>query len=199
MFRGPSFIVSTMQDETTPIFKRLWYDWTQQQPGFEPTNPLGQCWVPPIVAFYDQQGLLRTYLSPGGSIRSLHPVSPWGKLFKEAAVDHYRLVYRQLMGDTEYHLVDLFDYILDTIPHTGQLFTLAAYKDRTNFYYSNMRLYLVEAGFCLFVPPPRIPTLAACTLFPCLECDFLMFSSMFCPRAVKWVRKRLLMLPLYFA
>ena len=64
MFRGPSFIVSTMQEETTPIFKRLWYDWTQQQPGIEPTNPLGQCWVPPIVAFYDQQGLLRTYSLP---------------------------------------------------------------------------------------------------------------------------------------
>ena len=60
MFRGPSFIVSTMQEETTPIFKRLWYDWTQQQPGIEPTNPLGQCWVPPILAFYDQQGLLGT-------------------------------------------------------------------------------------------------------------------------------------------
>ena len=57
---------------TTPIFKRLWYDWTQQQPGIEPTNPLGQCWVPPIVAFYDQQGLLRTYSSPGSSIRSPH-------------------------------------------------------------------------------------------------------------------------------
>ena len=27
MFRGPFFIVSTMQEETTPIFKRLWYDW----------------------------------------------------------------------------------------------------------------------------------------------------------------------------
>ena len=78
MFRGPSFIVSTMQGRTTPIFKRLWYDWTQQQPGIEPTNPLGQCWVPPIVAFYDQQGLLRTYLLPGGSIRSPHPGSPRG-------------------------------------------------------------------------------------------------------------------------
>ena len=78
MFRGPSFefIVSTMQEETTPIFKRLWYDWTQQQPGIEPTNSLGQCWVPPIVAFYDQQGLLRTYSLPGGSIRSPHPGSP---------------------------------------------------------------------------------------------------------------------------
>ena len=75
MFRGPSFIVSTMQEVTTPIFKRLWYDWTQQQPGIEPTNPLGQCCVPPIVAFYDQQGLLRTYSLPGGSIRSPHPGS----------------------------------------------------------------------------------------------------------------------------
>ena len=75
MFRGPSFIVSTMQEETTPIFKRLWYDWTQHQPGIEPTNPLGQCWVPPIVTFYNQQGLLRTYSSPGGSIRSPHPGS----------------------------------------------------------------------------------------------------------------------------
>ena len=64
MFCGSSFIVSTMQEETTPIFKRLWYYWTQQQPGIEPTNPLGQCWVPPIVAFYDQQGLLRTYSLP---------------------------------------------------------------------------------------------------------------------------------------
>ena len=79
MFRGPSFIVSTMQEETTPIFKRLWYDWTQQQPGIEPTNPLGQCWVPPIVAFYDQQELLRTYSSPGSSIRSPHPGSPRGE------------------------------------------------------------------------------------------------------------------------
>ena len=75
MFCGPSFIVSTMQEETTPIFKRLWYDWTQQQPGIEPNNPLGQCWVPPIVAFYDQQGLLRAYLLRGGSIRSPHPGS----------------------------------------------------------------------------------------------------------------------------
>ena len=76
MFRGPHFIVNTIQAGITPIFKRLWYDWTQQQPGIEPTNPLGQCWVPPIVAFYDQQGLLRTYSLPGSSIRSPHPGSP---------------------------------------------------------------------------------------------------------------------------
>ena len=78
MFHGPHLIVSTMQEKTTPIFKRLWYDWTQQQPGVELTNPLGQCWVPPIVAFYDQQGLLRTYSLPGSSIRSLHSGSPRG-------------------------------------------------------------------------------------------------------------------------
>ena len=74
MFRGPSFIVSTMQEETTPIFKRLWYDWTQQQPGIEPTNPLGQCWVPPIVAFY-------IYISAGATedlfvTRELHQEPP---------------------------------------------------------------------------------------------------------------------------
>ena len=71
-----------MQEETTPIFKRLWYDWTQQQPGIKPTNPLGQCWVPTIVAFYDQQGLLRTSSSPGSSIRSPHPGSPQQVLLK---------------------------------------------------------------------------------------------------------------------
>ena len=79
MFRGPSFIVSTMQEETAPIFKRLWYDWTQQQPGIEHTNPLGQCWVPPIVAFYNQQGLLRTYSLPGSSIRIPVP-DPHGRI-----------------------------------------------------------------------------------------------------------------------
>ena len=77
MFGGTHFIVntivSTMQEETTPIFKRLWYDWTQQQPGIKPTNPLGQCWVPPIFAFYKQQGPLRTYLSPGVSIPTPDP------------------------------------------------------------------------------------------------------------------------------
>ena len=85
MFLGPSFIVSTMQEETTPIVKHLWYDWTQQQPGIEPTTPptrcwvpLTRCWVPPIVAFYDQQGLLRTYLLPWGSIRRPHLGSPRG-------------------------------------------------------------------------------------------------------------------------
>ena len=56
MFRGHSFIVSTMQEETTPIFKRLWYDWTQQQPEIEPTNPLGQCWVPLLLPFTISKG-----------------------------------------------------------------------------------------------------------------------------------------------
>ena len=56
------------------IYELRW----QQQPGIEPTNPLDQCWVPPIIAFYDQQGLLRTYSSPGGSIRTPDPVSPLG-------------------------------------------------------------------------------------------------------------------------
>ena len=38
---------------------------------------------PPILAFYDQQVLLRTYLSPGGSIRSPHPRSPRGEEVKK--------------------------------------------------------------------------------------------------------------------
>ena len=64
MFHGPHFIVSTMQAGTTPIFNV--FDMTVPSSNREskPTNPLGQGWVPPIVAFYDQQGLLRTYSSP---------------------------------------------------------------------------------------------------------------------------------------
>ena len=46
-------------------FKNLWYDWTQHQSGIEPVKLLGQCWVSPIVTFYDQQGLLRAYSSLG--------------------------------------------------------------------------------------------------------------------------------------
>ena len=46
-------------------FYSLWYDWTQHQLGNEPTKPPGRCYVPPIVVFYDHQGLLRTYSLPG--------------------------------------------------------------------------------------------------------------------------------------
>ena len=75
------FIVSTMQAGTTPIFN-LWYAWTR----IKPTNPLGQCWVPPIVTFYDQQGLLRTYSSPGSSIRSPHPGCPQSTIWERITV-----------------------------------------------------------------------------------------------------------------
>ena len=78
-----------MQEGTTPIFKRLWYNWTQQQPGIEPTNWL----VPPIVAFYDQQGLLRTYLLLGGSIRSAHPGSPQAS-FQKLTMAHIIILMR---------------------------------------------------------------------------------------------------------
>ena len=37
---------------------------TQHQPGIEPITPLGQYWVTPIVAFYNQQELLRAYSPP---------------------------------------------------------------------------------------------------------------------------------------
>ena len=120
--------MSTMQEETTPIFKRLWYDWTQQQPGIEHTNPLGQCWVPPIVAFYDQQGLLRTYSLPESSIRSPHPGSPRGlfslffvcgisltsgQLFNELFPDCTRSCFSQVVshcmgGDRIYEMRCLF-------------------------------------------------------------------------------------------
>ena len=80
MFRGPFFIVSTMQAGTTPTFNVFGMNWTQQQPGIEPTKPLGQCLFPPFFAFYDQQWLLRAYSSPGSSIRSSKPRPPWVEL-----------------------------------------------------------------------------------------------------------------------
>ena len=45
--------------------------------------------VPRIVAFYDQQGLLRTYLSPGSSKRNPHPGS--GKVEKQIQKLHDNL------------------------------------------------------------------------------------------------------------
>ena len=114
IFRGPSFIVSNMQEETTPIFKCLWYDWTQYQPGIEPTNPLGQCWVPPIVAFYDQQGLLRTYLSPGFVCLFVCGISlTSGQLVSELFPDCTRSCFSQVFlrrrdGDRIYEMRCLF-------------------------------------------------------------------------------------------
>ena len=66
------FILSTMHEGTTTIFKCLWYDWTHHRPGMEPTKPFGQCW-PPIVAFYNQQGLLRTYSLQGAPLGAPYP------------------------------------------------------------------------------------------------------------------------------
>ena len=65
MFLGPHFVLSTMQEGTTHIFKV--FGTTGRSTNWE-SNPqfsfflnlLGQCWIPPIVSFYDQQGLLRT-------------------------------------------------------------------------------------------------------------------------------------------
>ena len=50
------------------------------QAGTTPNREFGRCWVPSIVAFHDQQGLLRTYSSPGSSIRSPHLGSPRGDI-----------------------------------------------------------------------------------------------------------------------
>ena len=70
MFRGPYFILSTMQAGTTPIFKVFGMTGpsTNRESNLQiflvsARFPLYQA----IVTFYDQQGLLRTYSSPGGS------------------------------------------------------------------------------------------------------------------------------------
>ena len=78
MFCGPNFIISTMQAGITPVFKVVGMTGPSTNWESNPQNLLGQCWVPPIVAFYDQQGLLRAYSLPGSSIRSPHPGSPRG-------------------------------------------------------------------------------------------------------------------------
>ena len=72
MFHGLHFI---SQAGTTPIFKV--FGITGPSTNRE-SNPQNLLLGPPIVAFYDQQGLLRTFSSPGGSIRSPHPGSPQG-------------------------------------------------------------------------------------------------------------------------
>ena len=85
MFHGYYLILSTMQAGTTTIFHivHIGITWTQQQLGIEPTKPLGQCWVPPVVTFYDEQGLLNTYSTPGSSIRGPNSGPPWGHLVKD--------------------------------------------------------------------------------------------------------------------
>ena len=80
MFHGPFYIVSTMQAGTTHIFNV--YGMTGPSSNRE-LNPqillVSAKLVPPIVTFYNQQGLLRTYSSPGSSIRSPHQGSSRGK------------------------------------------------------------------------------------------------------------------------
>ena len=71
MFRGPHFIVSIMQVGTTPIVKIVGMTWTQHQLGIEPLKPLGQCWVPPIVAFYDEEATKGLFTT-----RELHQKPP---------------------------------------------------------------------------------------------------------------------------
>ena len=59
-------------------YAACWFPLTEHQSGMKPIKPLGQRWVSPIVAFYDQQGLLRAYLPSESSIRSPHPGSHGG-------------------------------------------------------------------------------------------------------------------------
>ena len=77
------YIVPTsrvMQTGTTTIYKVFGMTWTKHHPGIEPIKLLAQCWVPPIVTFYNQQGLLRAYSAPGSPIRSSLPVPLQGKI-----------------------------------------------------------------------------------------------------------------------
>ena len=78
MFRGPIFILSTMQAGTTTILS-LWYDWTQHQSRVKPMKPLGQCYIgPPYCLLLQSAGTTEgLYLSPGSSVRSPHPGPQW--------------------------------------------------------------------------------------------------------------------------
>ena len=71
-------MMSAMQTGTTTFLNAFGMKWSQHQLGIKPMKPFGQCWVPPIAAFYDQQGLLRAYWPPGNSIRIPNPGPPWG-------------------------------------------------------------------------------------------------------------------------
>ena len=66
MFRGPHFIISTMQAGTTPIFKVFGLTGPSNIWESNPQKLLvgARTKVPPIVAFYDQQGILRTMIEP---------------------------------------------------------------------------------------------------------------------------------------
>ena len=78
-------MLSVMQAGTTSISKVFGMIWTQHQPGIEPIKPLGHYWVPPTLAFYDQQGLLRAYSPPGNSIGAPTP-DPHGVQREEVRV-----------------------------------------------------------------------------------------------------------------
>ena len=79
MFCGPHFIISTMQAGTTPIFKVFGMTGPSTNQESNPQILLVSAGSP---LSSNQQGLLRTYLSPGSSIRSPHPGSPRGPLLR---------------------------------------------------------------------------------------------------------------------
>ena len=100
MVRGPSLIVSTMPENTTPIFKHLWYDWTQQQPGIEPTQAafhvgpgwakLGPKWAldGPDWGPFGNAALVQILLVSAGS--------PYRRLLRSAGVTEDLFVTREL-------------------------------------------------------------------------------------------------------
>ena len=68
MFCGPHFMVSTMQAGTTPTFNVFGMTGPSSNRELNPQILLVSAGSPPIIAFYDQQVILRTYLLPGSSI-----------------------------------------------------------------------------------------------------------------------------------
>ena len=91
LFPVPSFILSTMQAGTTPIYNIFGMTGPSRNRESNPQNLL----VGAIIAFYNQQGLLRTYSSPGGSIRSLKPRSP--RCIRYIVSDHCRYSTKQTL------------------------------------------------------------------------------------------------------
>ena len=78
MVRGPHFIISTMQAGTTPIFNVFGMTGPSTNRESNPQNLLVGARSPPIITFYDQQGLLRTYSVTRGLHQEPPPQIPTG-------------------------------------------------------------------------------------------------------------------------
>ena len=85
MFCGSYFMLSGTQAATTTISNVFGMTLVDPAPTRNQThNALGQSWVPPIIAFFNQQGLLRAYSPPG----SPHPQPPQGDIISWVTLCH---------------------------------------------------------------------------------------------------------------